>query len=332
MLNTKKQGFKNLVEDDNQPISDFKGLVNYKHIQVNEFTDYSRFLLDLTFLKVKGKETFSHQEFKSFAKSKNLALKKRDAFLAQKYDRKVIDDYLIKSYAIGLLEYNHMPLEVRVKQIAKVGVEYKDSVYYKKRTYDKVVGTYYINSKALNIFPHMDLYRVRVINYLRKILKESFALKTDSDINYGLDVNETRYKVIELIFSSIPNYYTDEKPEIIFLYAQLLNYFDKKRIYRYTDRSKNRSLKYKQEKEEFLGTYQEFVDFLNYSNHTSKDRSLLLKFFNENEKMIRLKYNYPKNTDKKTVYKKFKRDMTRLIMDTDLSDKDLKYLEKFLKD
>jgi hypothetical protein len=70
MLNTKKQGFTNLVEDDNEPISDFKGLVNYRHIQVNEFTDYSRFLLDLTFLKVKGKETLFGRalfQFKSWA-------------------------------------------------------------------------------------------------------------------------------------------------------------------------------------------------------------------------------------------------------------------------
>jgi len=328
MLKSKIQRKLDSEEKNGKFISGFKELVNYKRFKHGEFTDFSRFLLDLKYQKIRGKETFTFQEFKPYVKTDNLARSKRDAFLSQPYNRKMIDDYLIKSYAIALLEYNENPVDVRTKEVAKVAIEYEDPVYNKKRTYDKVVGTTYINSLALKMYPYMELYRVRVLNYLKIVLNRDFGLKSDSEIRFGIDINDTRYEVIEYIFNSIPTYYTKEKIKILDLFVNFIKYFYSERTFEYTDRSKNRSSKYKQGKLSFTGSYIEFLKHMSNPKFSSKDLNIVLKYFLANETIIRKEYRYSYTVSTETVYKRFKRDLKRILIDTNIARDDMNYLSK----
>jgi len=328
MLKSKIQRKLDSEEKKGKFISGFKELVNYKRFKHGEFTDYSRFLLDLKFQRIRGKETFTFQEFKPYVKTDNLARSKRDAFLSQPYNRKIIDDYLIKSYAIALLEYNENTVDVRIKEVAKVAIEYEDPVYNKKRTFDKVVGTTYINSPVLKMYPYMELYRVRVLKYLKILLNRDFGLKSDNEIRFGIDIKDNRYEVIEYIFDSIPTYYTKEKIQILNLIANFITYFYSQRTFKYTDRSKNRSPKYKQGKLIFVGSYLAFLKHMSNPNLSSKELNIVLKYFTTNETIVRKTYNYSEKVLSDTVHKRFKRDLTRILVNKSLSGSDLNYLSK----
>jgi hypothetical protein len=331
MLKSKIQRKLDSEEKNGKFISGFKELVNYKRFKHGEFTDYSRFLLDLKYQKIRGKETFTFQEFKPYVKTDNLARSKRDAFLSQPYNRKMIDDYLIKSYAIALLEYNENPVDVRTKEVAKVAIEYEDPVYNKKRTYDKVVGTTYINSLALKMYPYMELCRVRVLNYLKIVLNRDFGLKSDSEIRFGIDINDTRYEVIEYIFNSIPTYYTKEKNQILDLIANFITYFYSQRTFEYTDRSKNRSPKYKQGKLSFEGNYLAFLKHMSNPNFSSNEINILNNYFILKKTEILKCFDYDKEVSSKTAYKRFKRKITELLVEDKLKNNDLNYINKEAK-
>lgn len=311
--------------------SRFYKLVNYIYFKQSEFTDYSRFLLDLRFKKIRGKELFLPLEFKQYNKTDNIALIKRDTFLELPYNRKLIDNYLIRSYAIALLEFNINPIDVRKKEVALASEEYKESVYRKKITRNIVIDTTYLPSTALKIFPYMELYRVKVIHFLKKYVKESHGLLNDSDIKNSIDFNDARYDIIEALFQSIPLYNTDEKPQLLDLVAKFAKFFYSTRIFKYVDRSKNRSQKYKQDKLEFKGTYIEFINHLTSSNFSSSYSNIVLTFFNLNLNFVYETYNYDMKANRKTVYKKFLRDIHWLFYSAKIKKNDVVYINKVHK-
>ena len=110
------------IVEKNKPIvinkeQNTKAFVDYKYIINSEISDYSRFLLDLKWQRVKGKDYFTYQEFPVDLKTNNLSLKKRNYFILEPYDKKIIENYLIRAYSLGLLEINEKPLEIRKKLV-----------------------------------------------------------------------------------------------------------------------------------------------------------------------------------------------------------------------
>jgi hypothetical protein len=212
-------------EKTNYRHSGLKSLVDYKYISRSEISDYSRFLLDLRWQENRGKDTFTFQEFPIDLKTSNNSLKKRNSFMLEPYNRKKVDSYLIKAYTIGLLEINDKPFETRKKIVAKISTTREGYGVSKKQNYLKVIDTTYIKSKVLMAYPFMDIYRIRVINYLKRLLINNFDLKNEKDMIFALENNDFRETLIEKIFNSIPTEYLNTDIKVLELFIDLIKYF-----------------------------------------------------------------------------------------------------------
>ena len=61
---------------------------------------------------------------------------------------------------------------------------------------------------------------------------------------------------------------------------------------------------------------------------SSKDLNIVLKYFLANETIIRKEYRYSYTVSTETVYKRFKRDLKRILIDTNIARDDMNYLSK----
>ena len=326
------------IVEKNKPIvinkeQNTKAFVDYKYIINSEISDYSRFLLDLKWQRVKGKDYFTYQEFPVDLKTNNLSLKKRNYFILEPYDKKIIENYLIRAYSLGLLEINEKPLEVRKKLVATIPITNKTSLNSKSSTFNKAVDTTYIKSRALKAFPYMDLYRIKVINYLKKTLKNKFSLKNDTEMAFSLENIEFREKVIEYIFESIPTEYLDTEVKVLDLFVIFLNYFNSHRVITYSKSPFTPLVKDTIFRKGFVNkrmNHPEIRRFLRLTRSESYRRNLIYPFFKQREDLIYSTYNYEIESNSSTVYKKFRRDVLRNFREGKISKKDRLYLEKKL--
>ena len=306
--------------------NNFNRMVNPDFVNPNFYrvlTNYAQFLLDLEF-KIKDGLTIIRPYSIEYKKGiDNDPIKKRDALLSFPYNQAKLDDYLIVSHTIALLEENEDPTRIILRKVVEAPILDSES----KVLYFKVIERYFEKTEVSKKYPYILNLNIKVLNYLRKVAREYIGKDELSEIRFELENDYIRQDLIENLYEKIPYQFTYLDKKILLMLGDFIKFLKTSKPYYYNDRSLNRSKRYKKEPIQFLGSYFDFIKLIdNNKTLKSKEVFIISNYFKTKKKFVYKTYNYENSEKELTVYKRFSRDIKKYLVGRKLKIEDVNYI------